>query len=48
MRRLVLSTLASGLLLAACTPADDADTDAAPAPETTTETTDAGHFRAGG
>ncbi|MED5547874.1 MAG: M28 family metallopeptidase [Pseudomonadota bacterium] len=43
MRRLVLSTLASGLLLAACTPADDADTDAAPAPETTTETTDAGH-----
>jgi len=43
MKRLVLSTLAGGLLLAACTPADDADTDAAPAPETTTETTDAGH-----
>jgi Zn-dependent M28 family amino/carboxypeptidase len=41
MRRLVLSTLAGGLLLAACTPADDADTDAAPAPETTAETTDA-------
>lgn len=43
MKQLVLSTLAGGLLLAACTPADDADTDAAPAPETTTETTDAGH-----
>ncbi|GLK51898.1 M28 family metallopeptidase [Maricaulis virginensis] len=43
MKRLVLSTLASGLLLAACTPADEADTDAAPAPETTTGTTDAGH-----
>jgi len=42
MKRLVLSTLASGLLLAACTPADEADTDAAPAPETTTEATDAG------
>lgn len=42
MKRLVLSTLASGLLLAACTPADEADTDAAPAPETTAETTDAG------
>ena len=41
MKRLVLSTLASGLLLAACTPADEADTDAAPAPETTAETTDA-------
>lgn len=43
MRRLVLSTLAGGLLLAACTPADEVDTAAAPAPETTTETTDAGH-----